>query len=143
MFLFKKKEIKIEKNKKYNIRIKYCKCQCLGIKEVSEMSQFKKYLGIVTEGKDYVYNEENYDLYQWPQVIQDSRLDMLTMNLTNLKDTLEVNLDNMNGVADIKLIGYITRTLRNRRNEFDKKQKELHKEIRKLLMKYEDYYGKS
>ena len=107
------------------------------------MSQFKKYLGIVTEGKDYVYNEENYDLYQWPQVIQDSRLDMLTMNLTNLKDTLEVNLDNMNGVADIKLIGYITRTLRNRRNEFDKKQKELHKEIRKLLMKYEDYYGKS
>lgn len=107
------------------------------------MSQFKKYLQIVNENRDHIYNESNYDLKDFPQVLKDSGKNMLTTNLNLLKEVLEVNLNNMNNVGDVELMGEISRTLMKIQDSFTKEQKKIQREIQSLMNQYYDFYGKS
>ena len=106
------------------------------------MSQFKKYLEIVTEGKDHVYNESNYDLKDFPGVLESSGADMLTSNLNLLKEALETNLNNMDSVDDIKLMGTISKTLRDMQHSFTDEQKVIQEEIELLMKQYKNNYKK-
>jgi hypothetical protein len=105
------------------------------------MSQFKKYLQIVTE--NYVYNEAESDLKDFPKALKSATSEMLTSELESLKRVLETNLDNKKNVGNIELMGKISRTLMKKQSSFDATQKSLQTEIQELMKKYEDFYGKS
>jgi uncharacterized protein YfeS len=105
------------------------------------MSQFKKYLNIVTE--NYIYNEADYDLKDFPMVLKNTTPAMLNSDLENLKNVLETNLNNKDNVGNIELMGKISRTLMKMQSSFDETQMKLLSEIQKLITKYQDYYGKS
>lgn len=59
------------------------------------MSQFKKYLEIVTEGKDYLYSEESESIEKYVKAVEK----LMTINTKNMSDalkTLNLGLENQN-----------------------------------------------
>jgi hypothetical protein len=93
--------------------------------------------------ENYVYNEADYDLKDFPMVLKNTTPEMLTSELKSLIRVLRANINNKKNVGNIEVIGQISRTLMKMQGSFDATQESLQTKIQKLMKEYEDFYGKS